>query len=71
MPSDTLGERIGNLFRGPDYSQFAKLDPGQSIAVVWPEPPPNGDLHVFVTVPGRLGSAGELTAHDAGMDFFF
>jgi hypothetical protein len=65
VPSKTLAERVGNRFRGPASPQFAeKLDLGQSVAAVWPEPRPDGDLHVIVTGPGGVGNArGEPTSN--------
>ena len=60
-PSNTLAERFGNQFRGLDFSQFAEeLEPVDSVVEVWPEPPPRGSLHVFVILPGGVGSPSRL-----------
>jgi hypothetical protein len=38
------------------------------ISEVWPGPLPHGYLHVFVGLPSKVGSPGNLTAaHDAGV----
>ena len=51
MPSKTLPERVGKWFREPDSPRFAELDPGQSVAVEWPEPPDPKYLHIFIELP--------------------
>lgn len=51
-PSETLARRIKDMFPGRDFSKFAdKLDPVDSLAVVWPEPPLDVNLHVFISLP--------------------
>jgi hypothetical protein len=34
------------------------------ISDVWPEPPPHGHLHIFVSVPGGVGSPTLVNAGD-------
>jgi hypothetical protein len=54
-PYETLSRRIKNMSPAPgrDFSQIAvKLDLHHSLAVEWPEPPLDVNLHVFVSLPG-------------------
>jgi hypothetical protein len=57
-PSETISERVGEWFRGPDSLQSAKLEPGRSVAEVWPKLPNSKQLHIMVELP-----SGERCVH--------
>jgi hypothetical protein len=57
IPSKTLPERVGNLFRG---QQVTELDPAYKVAAVWPELPNDEHLHVIVRLPSDEGSPRAL-----------
>jgi hypothetical protein len=42
-----------------------RLQIGEKIYEVWPKQPHDEELHVFVTLPDKVG--GQVTAHGAGI----